>query len=157
MFLHIVRHGKTNQNSPTGRDFDRELLPKGVGQSEDLGNYIKLSSNCHVLCSSAKRTVQTFEIMNRSLLASHVNYSEDLYLTSRSNLIHFLSELKHTDDVLIVGHNYGISDLVSYLTEHDIELRTGEYIELELEVSNWNELSQGTAIIRDRYRPHVDL
>ena len=36
MKLHLLRHAKTNQVSPTGKDFDRELLPRGYEQIQEL-------------------------------------------------------------------------------------------------------------------------
>jgi phosphohistidine phosphatase len=155
MILHLVRHGKTDQFSATGRDYDRELLPRGIAQSKLLGEYIKLNATCQVFCSSAKRTQQTFHYMNEPLRMTRVNFQEDLYLCSREHLFELLCEQEHTNDIMIVGHNFGISDLVSYLIDDPIEMRTGEYIAIEFEVSNWKELSKGVGTILDRYRPRV--
>lgn len=157
MLLHIIRHGKTNQESPTGSDYDRMLLPKGNAQSDLLGDYVKPSGKCIAYCSSAKRTVQTFEIANKYWGLKHVNFQEDLYLCSRDHLLKLINNQAHHEELMIVGHNFGISDLVSYLTEDALELRTGEYIALEFDLENWSEVSRGTAIVRDRYRPRVDL
>lgn len=157
MILHIIRHGKTNQESPTGKDFDRELLEKGVKQSELLGNYLKASSDCVVYCSSAKRTMQTFEIANKSWGLKHINVLEDLYLCSRDHLLQLIFSQEQHPEIMIVGHNFGISDLASYFLEEGIELRTGEYLALEFDIDTWQEASRGLATIRDRYRPRVAL
>lgn len=156
MILHLIRHGKTNQVSPSGRDYDRELLPKGHAQCEDLGNYLSLPSTCAVYCSSAVRTAQTFELINRSQQLKSVSFHEDLYLCSREHLLRFINALNHKNDILIVGHNYGISDLASYLLDEPIEMRTGEYLSLEVDLASWKMLSRGTATLVDRYRPRVD-
>ncbi len=157
MILHIIRHGKTNQESPTDKDFDRELLEKGIKQSELLGDYVKAPADCVVYCSSARRTIQTFEIANKSWDLKHVNIVEDLYLCSRDHLLKLVFSQEHNHDLMIVGHNFGISDLASYFLEDNIELRTGEYLALEFDIDNWKEASRGLATIRDRYRPRVDL
>lgn len=156
MIIHLIRHGKTNQVSPSGRDYDRELLPKGHAQCEDLGTYLSLPSNCTVYCSSAVRTTQTFEIINRSQQLKFVSYHEDLYLCSREHFLRFINKLNHGNDILFVGHNYGISDLASYLLDEPIEMRTGEYISLQIDLDSWSQLSRGTATLFDRYRPRVN-
>ena len=156
MIIHLIRHGKTNQVSPSGRDYDRELLPKGRLQSEDLGTYLSLPSTCIVYCSSSVRTLQTFELINRSQQLKSVSFHEDLYLCSREHLLRFINGLNHSHDILFVGHNYGISDLASYLLDEAIEMRTGEYLSLEVDLASWKLLSRGTATLLDRYRPRVD-
>ena len=39
MKLHLLRHCKTETMTPTGKDFDRKLLPKGVAQSKLLAEF----------------------------------------------------------------------------------------------------------------------
>jgi phosphohistidine phosphatase len=155
MILHLVRHGKTNQISASGQDYDRELLPRGIAQSRFLGDYLKLKESCQVYCSSSVRTKQTLHYMNESLLLPRVNYQDDLYLCSRDHLLGLLFQQDHNKDIIIIGHNYGISDLASYLLDEAVELRTGEYIAIEFECENWSEISRGLGTTFDRYRPRV--
>jgi phosphohistidine phosphatase SixA len=58
-------------------------------------------------------------------------------------------------NVLLVGHNYGISDLVNYFCGTDIELRTGQYVRISFNTSNWAEVFQDTGSIVEMYRPEV--
>ena len=58
MKLHLLRHAKTDQNSSTGKDFDRKLLKKGKDQSEEMGKYFKKQNfnPSKIICSTAFRT-----------------------------------------------------------------------------------------------------
>ena len=158
MKLHLLRHGKTQRQSVTGRDFDRELNQKGVVQCEMLAGYLKkIDVNCEVWCSTAKRTRQTYSNVNKEELFEKVTMLDNFYLCSRDTMLKTLWDRSGCDDLFIVGHNYGISDLATYLTDVRIELRTGEYICIEFEGFQWKELSRGLGSIVDQYRPKVNL
>jgi phosphohistidine phosphatase len=86
--LHVLRHAKTNQNSPTGRDFDRELLPRGYEQLIELQAEIaakKLSISL-VFCSSAKRTRQTLTQIEELFPNATISFHDDLYPVSYTHL-----------------------------------------------------------------------
>lgn len=158
MKLHLLRHGKTHQHSDTGRDYDRKLNEKGWLQCELLADYFDQKKlNCEVWCSSAKRTRETFTRVSKKVQMKKVVMRDDLYLCSRETLLEALWERSGDEDLLIVGHNYGISDLATYLTDERIELRTGGYICIEFVDFRWEELSRGLGVISDQYRPKVDL
>ena len=60
MKLHLLRHAKTNQISPTGKDFDRELLPRGYEQIAELKQYLEDSPIApkHILCHLSMPSLQ---------------------------------------------------------------------------------------------------
>lgn len=158
--LYILRHAKTNQISPTGRDFDRELLPKGINQVNGLKHFFEENphkNKTEIWVSAAKRTRQTFEGIKRILESSSmivsVHFFDDLYLSSDKDLLKKIWNHSSEYDLLIIGHNFGISDLASYFTEKEIELRTGEFIHLSFDCHRWNETSRGLATVSNRFRP----
>lgn len=62
--LHVLRHAKTEQFSPTGKDFDRSLMKKGLRQRDDLAVFFKKVNQVNVVwCSSATRTAKFNTIM----------------------------------------------------------------------------------------------
>lgn len=159
--LHLIRHAKTNQVSPSGDDFDRPLLDKGVSQANVLGNYlqthhIKLGK---IICSSAVRTQQT-----RSVICQHLveqcsfELSKKLYLCSYGQILDVIENLgKNEQTVTIIGHNEGISQLASYLSGESIHLRTSEMISLTFPFESWDHLISGTGVIIFQVRPEVFL
>ena len=158
MKLHLLRHAKTNPQSSTGRDFDRELLPKGIKQSEDLALFFQKEVSVDtVWCSDAARTRKTLSIIQDINTFQELSYSEELYLCSREVYLNKLWNHDSSEDVLIVGHNFGISDLATYLTDIRIELRTSGYICIEFQADSWQETSRGMGEIIREYRPKVSL
>ena len=85
MKLYLLRHAKTKQESPTGKDFDRELLPKGLAQCAMMREHLEGLGNIHVLCSSAKRTRQTLQEIN--LNSDKIEFRDELYLCSRDQIL----------------------------------------------------------------------
>lgn len=157
MKLHLLRHAKTNQSSSTGRDFDRSLLPKGINQSQALGTvlgpYLK---DVEIWCSDASRTKETLSIIQRQLSLSKPKYLKQLYLASRDEILDMIWNHESDRDLLIVGHNYGISDVASYFLDENIELRTGGYLIIEFDIDSWEESSRGLGKKVLTYRPEVD-
>ncbi len=158
MKLHLLRHGKTSQQSDSGRDFDRKLNEKGLVQCEMIGEYLaEKKLDCEVWCSAAKRTRGTFSNVTKKIELKKVVMRDDFYLCSRKALLEALWQRSGNADLLIIGHNYGISDLATYLTDMRIELRTGGYICIDFNDFRWEEVSRGLGTILNQYRPKVDL
>lgn len=159
MILHLIRHAKTEVRSTSGKDFDRSLMLKGVVQSNMLGTYLHDHNKKFNLtfCSDAIRTRQTLEILSSFMDLGKVNLEHNLYLADREFLLQMLWSMKHKKDVLIIGHNDGLSELASYLTDSFIDLKTCGYIALKFDANNWQETSHGTGIIVDQYRPQAYL
>lgn len=159
--LNLIRHAKTQQISPTGHDFGRELLDKGISQANILGNYLQAHhiSLGKIVCSSAVRTQQT-----RSIICQHLtercNYdlTRELYDASYMDIIRAVIAHGAKEPVVtVVGHNDGISRLACYLSGEMISLRTSEMISLTIPFESWDYLSEGTAGIIFQYRPEVFL
>lgn len=158
MRLHLLRHAKTDQFSISGKDFDRELLKKGLLQASSMGEFFnsKNINPSHIFCSSGVRARQTIEAIKKEhTFDSKVIFLDELYLCEKEVLLKFLGEQNHGEDILIVGHNNGLSDFAGYLIDDFIDLKTCEFVSLEFEAKNWQETSKGTAIVRENFHPTV--
>lgn len=154
MKLHLIRHAKTSQDSPTGNDFDRELLPKGVNQSLDLKNFLadKKWNSPQVWVSMAKRTQQTWTLIEEVFNPCKLEHRQDFYLCSKQTFLQAIWTFQGSEDLIIVAHNNGISQLASYFLSDSIEMKTGEYLCLKFDADSWLESSQGMASLHDRFR-----
>lgn len=157
MKLHILRHAKTEPISNSGKDFDRALLKKGILQSESMSTYFAENniSPQHVFCSDAKRTRQTASYLKDTIAFQEIQYIHDLYLSSHETILKFLCSKSGNSEILLIGHNNGISDLVNYLTDEFTDLQTCEYVCIDLSISDWAETSRSTGKIIDRHHPQV--
>ncbi len=157
IFLHLIRHAKTEVNSESGKDYDRCLHPKGVIQANALGNYLSLLnsdlSKCFV--SSAKRTRQTAEILNNLHSLGKISIKDDLYSCGYEKYLEILWEEKSKQDLLFIGHNDGISELVSYFIDDHFTMSTCHYVCLSFRLDSWEQVCRGAAVISDDFRPKV--
>jgi phosphohistidine phosphatase len=154
MQLHLLRHAKTNQISPTGKDFDRELLPRGYEQIAELKQYLEGSPIApkHILCSTAMRTRQTLAALQALWPAAAVQYIDELYLASKHEILDAICALNSPDDVLVVGHNEGLSELTIYLSDQAIWHKTCGLASLTFPFESSALVSKETGVIVGRFR-----
>lgn len=155
MKLHLIRHAKTEKESSTGRDFDRKLKASGEQDALDLGTYLKsIGFNpVKTLCSTAMRTRQTKIFLSKNLDLGEVTYLDELYMASEQQMREIIGKCRSENELLIVGHNDGISELASYLTGQWMSLPTCAYVCIEFFIDEWKEISKDTGMIIDFYRP----
>ena len=154
MKLHLLRHAKTNQISPTGKDFDRELLPKAYEQCAELKRYLQDHPIApkHILCSSAVRTRQTLDQIKAFFADVPVTFLDELYLASAGELLKIINELQSPEDVLLIGHNEGISELASELSAAFILLKTCGLVSLEFPFESSAMVSKETGVLVGSFR-----
>ena len=157
MKLHLLRHAKTEVSSSSGKDFDRELMTKGIIQANLMGQYL-MNSDLNIretYCSEAVRTSQTLSIISKFVVCGKISLQNDLYLADRETLLAIIWKIKHKGDLLIIGHNDGLSQLASYFADQYIHLKTCGYVCLEFRADSWKETSIGTGSVIADYRPQV--
>jgi phosphohistidine phosphatase len=120
----IVRHAKAE--SGEGRaDHDRRLTDRGLRTAAEAGRWLaeRLPEPGEVWCSSAVRAVQTWEQMAPALRAPEAQVSRDLYLADARDLAERLRGA--TGDLVVVGHNPTLEEVVHALTGELCGLRPG--------------------------------
>ena len=154
MKIHLIRHAEPNHSSPSGKDIDRTLTSHGIEQAKTLGKHlIRELNNCEVWCSDAQRTRQTFDELRKSISFGEHRFFLDFHLCPKSTFLHYLWQSDSNADLVIIGHNFGISDLLSYFTNEEITMDTCENVCIQFEGLGRKELSQSTGTIVDRYHP----
>ena len=122
MNLYLLRHAKSSWESYED-DHERDLSDRGRKDACTLGEYLcKNNINFeNTLCSSSHRTRETISIINTVSPHSfhEINYLDSLYHAS-SNKIKEIIQNHDNKSLLIVGHNPGISELISDLLKSNI-------------------------------------
>ena len=122
MNLYLLRHAKSSWESYED-DHERVLSDRGRKDACTLGEYLcKNNINFeNTLCSSSHRTRETISIINTVSPHSihEINYLDSLYHAS-SNKIKEIIQNHDNKSLLIVGHNPGISELISDLLKSNI-------------------------------------
>lgn len=153
--LILLRHAKTEHSSPSGKDFDRPLAREGRVQAKAMAIHLnsKNIAHCSILCSDAKRTHETFGFLQERIDLPSFTFDHTLYLASREALLTILSKQHGNSPILLIGHNDGLSDLASYLTDTYLHLDTCTLLSLDVHVDEWQALSSGTCTIAEIFRP----
>lgn len=154
MLLHLLRHAKTNQSSPTGLDYDRELLPRGYEQIAELKQFFEtqpIAPN-HILCSSAMRTRQTLSELQDLWPLAHVQFIDELYLASKQELLDQICTLNNSGPLLVIGHNEGLSELAMHLTRSPYLLKTCGFVSISFPFETSAYISADTGNITAMFR-----
>jgi phosphohistidine phosphatase len=156
--IFILRHAKSSWDNRELADFDRPLSMRGENDAKKLNTFVKKKSFYidKVLCSSAIRTKETFDLIADGFRSSIEDaiYSEDLYFGSVSNIIDTLRKLDEKNkSILIIGHN----PTLFYLVEELANERIQKFTTCNLAVLNfgdeWKRLSKSKCKLKSLYRP----
>ena len=156
MIVHLLRHAKTEVFSNTGKDFDRKLAPKGHRQCLELKALLSkvMGEETKIFSSSARRTRETAQFIFDE--QKEILFFDELYLSGKNDLMTFISNRKEAKEILMIGHNFGISELASYYTGKQILLKTGGFVSMDFPDFSVNELSASIGIIKANHRCTID-
>jgi phosphohistidine phosphatase len=114
--LFVLRHAKSSWNDPGIDDHERPLAPRGRRAVKLLAEHMRTAGlrPDQVLCSSARRTRETFEGVSRG---GEVMIEPELYAASCDGVIERLQRVSdEISSVMVIGHNPAMQMLVLRLT-----------------------------------------
>ena len=135
--LTLFRHAKTERDSLTGRDIDRQLNERGERDAPRMGEEIrKLGLDYDLTLSSpAARAVQTAELAGLA-----PQFDERIYDAPAGRLLGIVQETgDDSGSLIMIGHNPGFERLASMLVGEDMEMPTGSLVEIELPIDHWQD------------------
>jgi phosphohistidine phosphatase len=165
--LTLLRHAKSGWDDPVARDFDRPLNKRGERASHVIGAWMRNQKMAfdHVVASPAVRVIDTLDqIVSTYGELGEPTWERRIYLASSASLMDVLRETDDAyDNVLMVGHNPGLEDLILELVpEHkDDALRalvyykypTAAVAEITLAIDNWADIERNTGTLTRYIRP----
>jgi phosphohistidine phosphatase len=111
--LILLRHAKSAW--PDVADIDRPLSDRGRRDAPVMGRWLRANGYVPdaVLCSTARRTRDTWELMADELGGKpEVSYESRIYEATALSLLHLLRETGgERQTVLLLGHNPGLAEL----------------------------------------------
>lgn len=155
--LYIIRHAKAENPGFSKKDFDRDLLPKGVKRATHIAQKLKellppIDEKTLVISSTANRATETTKIFCEILgyPEIRIEWEPNMYEAHYLFLIKRINDISTKyDRVLLVGHNPGLSNLVEYVSDHTTYLKTAHVACLELEEGiDYSLLSANTATLK---------
>ena len=117
--LILLRHAKTENDAPSGRDQDRRLDKRGQSDAAEIGGWIGRHPPFpdSVLVSPAVRAHQTWDIVREAMKdlgrEPQVELLPELYGADPSQLLQAIRAASATDPrrLMVVGHNPGMHEL----------------------------------------------
>ena len=164
--LTLLRHAKSGWNDPVARDVDRPLNPKGKRAAALIGRHLRSEGLAfdHVVASPAVRVGETIDEVvtgyGRTLAPA---VDRRIYLASAVTLLDVVRDLPDAaSQVLMVGHNPGLEDLVLLLVPAgqnalrdtaEEKYPTATVAELQFDIGAWSAAAAGGATLTRFVRP----
>jgi phosphohistidine phosphatase len=158
--LWLLRHAKSSWDEPDLPDRLRPLAPRGVRAVGAVARHLRTAAVAPdlVLCSPAKRAVQTWEGVAPGVPAgTPVEIDDAVYHAGGDGLLARLHDVPvRIESVLLVGHNPGLQDLaVGLVGAGDDALRerlmtkfpTGALATLDVP-GDWHDMTWGAATLQ---------
>ena len=157
--LYLIRH--SYDESGTGKpDFERSLTSEGLNTVRSLGRHLVKSSfnPSIILCSSAKRTVETAQNLIEEIEISekNVHYKDVIYNASVRELFNEINGIQSgTSEVALIGHNPTITYFAEYLTGESIgNMDPCGLVTISFDGKDWTEVSQGAGTLISYFHPN---
>jgi phosphohistidine phosphatase len=168
--IYLLRHAKSEWADPGLKDHDRPLNDRGRDAAPRMGEYMKGKRYKPelVLCSTARRTVATFELVKEAIGAgAAVQFEETLYLAEPRQLMERLQWVdEDVKSVMFIGHNPGIAQFALDLcaspkdeAEEKAHKRMREKFStcalavIKMPAKTWREAKRGSGTLKDFMRP----
>jgi phosphohistidine phosphatase len=154
--LILLRHAKSEWSGDPP-DLERPLSKRGRRQAPEAGRW--LAANIEVIdlvvVSNASRARATWELVSTSLKWQPPSRVEPrLYDADQADLLAVLHELP--DDihsVVLVGHNPGMENLATLLTDRPVRLPTAALAVIELPAAPWAAVRASAGALQRAGRP----
>lgn len=156
--LILTRHAKSAWDDPAIADKDRPLNDRGRRAALALGDW--LASRGHepeeVLCSSARRTRETWENAALATLEVRpiVRFEPGLYQAGPERMLAILKTATHPT-VMMLGHNPGIAEFARQLParppfDPDFQrFPTASTLVVDFQIDDWSQLVPGQGSVMD--------
>jgi phosphohistidine phosphatase len=149
-----MRHAKSDWNGYYVSDFERTLNKRGLKAAPLMGEVLNAKISPDLIVSSpATRAKMTAEAVAQKLgyPQEKIVFVERIYEASAADLLRIIHRLpKDADEVLMVGHNPGMTELINALSE-DFRLEnlpTAGVVGMAFAVREWSKVApkQGSVL-----------
>lgn len=126
--LLLLRHAEAMHAGPDGRDVERPLSVHGESQARAVGAWLAAQGAAPdaVLCSPARRAQMTADAVYRALRTRAPHFLPAIYQATPGELLALVeNHAAGARQVLLVGHNPGLEQLLALLTEGRSERARG--------------------------------
>lgn len=112
----LIRHAQAADPLMGQKDFDRPLTDQGIYDTEQQAMKIPMDEYTHLFHSAAARTTATAQTFAHYFPKIQLHSRKDLYNADLNQLLEFIEELWDEEQLILVAHNPGITQLYFHLT-----------------------------------------
>jgi len=154
--LLLLRHAKSDWGDPSLADIDRPLSSRGEKAARRIGGHLAEAGLAPdlVLCSPARRTRDTLELMQRHAgLTLRTVIEPGLYLAEPQAVLRLVRAVEdRVERLMLVGHDPGLPGLAIALTKGQrdalterlaAKFPTGALALLTCDIEKWRDLKPG--------------
>lgn len=160
--LYFLRHGKAEPHDARLSDYDRKLEHIGVEQTQATAKKA-FAESIHfdqIISSTAARAWSTAIAFAEEFKFPEKNIIGVDWLHNAPAQSYLDALSKYADEaslaIVFVGHNPGISDVVSLLTGTPfMDMGLSNLAKIHFQVENWQEISEGSGKLLSLLKPKV--
>jgi phosphohistidine phosphatase len=118
--LILMRHAKSDWYSGELDDFQRPLNDRGVRDARRMGQWLAEAEllAAEILSSPSRRTRETLACVSEGAgldLTARTRWIDAIYHASRERLLEVLAQAAPAADLMLLGHNPGLEELLEFL------------------------------------------
>lgn len=150
--LCLIRHAKSSWDDPELEDFERPLNDRGLRDAPIMGKRLFEYGfrPDKIISSPAFRAQGTARRIAREMAypTQNIQCETAVYDATLNALVSIIRRWANAwDQVMLVGHNPGMHELVHYLMlKRPEDFPTCAFAVLQLEIEQWQDLRQGAAL-----------
>lgn len=146
--LRLLRHAKSDWSQAV-QDHDRPLNRRGAKARQVIAEHVRGWPVELVISSDAKRALETAEPVVEAL-GCPLRVEPRVYATDAAGLLELVRGLPaDVRDVMVVGHNPTLEELIELLCRTTARLRTATLATLTLDIDTWMEATPGCGTLVD--------
>jgi phosphohistidine phosphatase len=116
----VMRHAKSDWYSGEQEDFLRPLSERGIRDARRMGRWMAEQDRLPewIVCSPARRTRESLALFGEGAkveLSGRTEWVDALYGGSLEAILKVLGTQNRRQDLLLLGHNPGVEELIRYL------------------------------------------
>ncbi len=148
--LILIRHAKSSWDEPEQADYDRPLAKRGKNDAPQMGKRLKIlgTKTDLIISSPAKRAIDTIRIVAEEIgyPKKRIKENREFYEAGMNDLLDVLHRVDNVhNDVMLCGHNPGLTDLSNFLADCRIDnIPTCGIVCMDFAVDSWSDLTRGS-------------
>nr|WP_279162529.1 histidine phosphatase family protein [Plesiomonas shigelloides] len=150
--LVLVRHAKSSWRHHMASDYQRPLAKRGLRQATLMAQrQVFIHEDALLLCSPSVRTMQTASLMleGKPTLQARLRLVPELYEATLPQLLKLITATPDSvQQLVLVGHNPGLADLVLHLTDNEL-IKFTTAMQIRITLPNWHQAGNGAGVLTD--------